>query len=110
MRAQAMRNAEQASKSARCEDCKKEDFVMNRAEGTVVCTNCGLVSQSRIIDEASEWRNFSNDNGEATNSRDRVGGKLNPYVSDFGLNTMVRGSGAREVQIWSERSQMSAAD
>ena len=70
---------------------------MNRAEGTVVCTNCGLVSQSRIIDEASEWRNFSNDNGEANNSRDRVGGKLNPYVSDFGLNTMVRGSGAREV-------------
>ena len=50
-----------------------------------------------MIDEASEWRNFSNDNGEATNSRDRVGGRLNPYVSDFGLSTMVTGSGAPEV-------------
>ena len=83
---------------------------MNRAEGTLVCTNCGLVNQSRIIDETSEWRNFSSENGDGTNARDRVGGRLNPYVSDFGLKTMVKGSGAREVQIWSERSQMSAAD
>jgi len=105
-----MRNAAQAQKEQMCEDCHKADFVMNRAEGTLVCTNCGLVNKSRIIDEASEWRNFSNDNGEANNSRDRVGGRLNPYVSDFGLNTMVRGNGAKEVQMWSERSQMSAAD
>lgn len=77
---------------------------MNRAEGTLVCTNCGLVSQSSIIDEASEWRNFSNENGEANNARDRVGGRLNPYVSDFGLSTMVSGSGAAEVQNWSLRS------
>lgn len=70
---------------------------MNRAEGTLVCTNCGLVSQSRIIDETSEWRNFSNDNGDGPNVQNRVGGRLNPYVSDFGLTTMVRGAGAKEV-------------
>ena len=88
----------------RCEDCNKTNFVINRAEGTLVCTSCGLVSQSRLIDETSEWRNFSNDNGDGTNTRDRVGGKLNPYVSDFGLTTMVKGNGAKEVRIWSERS------
>lgn len=26
-----------------CEECKKSEFVANRAEGTIVCTNCGLV-------------------------------------------------------------------
>lgn len=26
-----------------CEECKKQEFVSNRAEGTIVCTNCGLV-------------------------------------------------------------------
>lgn len=71
---------------------------MNRAEGTLVCIGCGLVKRSRIIDETSEWRNFSNENSEGgANTRDRVGGKLNPYMSDFGLSTMVKGSGAKEV-------------
>lgn len=40
----------------------------------------------------------------------RVGGKLNPYLSDFGINTVVKGNGAREITIWSERTAMSAAD
>ena len=84
--------------STRCEDCHKSDFTMNRAEGTIVCTNCGLVKESRVIDETSEWRNFSNENGDgAGNTRNRVGGKLNPYMSDFGLSTMVKGSGATNV-------------
>mmetsp|Transcript_11404 Transcript_11404/g.15348 ORF Transcript_11404/g.15348 Transcript_11404/m.15348 type:complete len:80 (+) Transcript_11404:360-599(+) len=79
-------------------------MVMNRAEGTLVCTNCGLVNQSRIIDETSEWRNFSSDTGDGTNARDRVGGRLNPYVSDFGLTTMVKGGNCKELQIWSQRN------
>ena len=97
--------------STRCEDCRKSDFTMNRAEGTIVCTNCGLVKESRVIDETSEWRNFSNENGDgAGNTRNRVGGKLNPYMSDFGLSTMVKGSGATNVQQWAERTQMNSAD
>ena len=71
---------------------------MNRAEGTIVCMNCGLVKESKVIDETSEWRNFSNENGDgAGNTRNRVGGKLNHYLSDFGLSTMVKGPGGVEV-------------
>lgn len=81
----------------RCEDCGKTDLVMNRAEGTLVCVNCGLVCQARMIDETSEWRNFSSETGDGTNARDRVGGRLNPYVSDFGLSTMVKGANSREI-------------
>lgn len=58
---------------------------MNRKEGTIVCTSCGLVQKSSIIDETSEWRNFDN----SDNTANRVGGKLNPYLSDFGLSTVV---------------------
>ena len=84
--------------SNRCEDCRKSEFTMNRAEGTIVCINCGLVKASRLIDETSEWRNFSNENSDgAGNTRNRVGGKLNPYMSDFGLSTMVKGNGATNV-------------
>lgn len=57
-----------------------------------MCQNCGIVQQARVIDESSEWRNFSNDNGGGGQSNaNRVGGKLNPYLQDFGLSTMVRG-------------------
>lgn len=92
-----------------CEECKKTEFVCNRAEGTIVCTNCGLVQQARVIDETSEWRNFSNENsGGGQNSMNRVGGKLNPYMSDFGLSTMVKGAGAKEAVMWSQRTAMTA--
>ena len=64
-----------------------------------------------MIDESSEWRNFSNENGDGGhNAKNRVGGKLNPYLSDFGMSTMVKGSGAKEVQMWSERTNFSAYD
>jgi transcription initiation factor TFIIIB Brf1 subunit/transcription initiation factor TFIIB len=56
-----------------------------------VCTACGLVQQSRIIDETSEWRNFGSDHGDGKSNANRVGGRLNPYLSDFGLSTVVKG-------------------
>jgi transcription initiation factor TFIIIB Brf1 subunit/transcription initiation factor TFIIB len=74
----------------KCSDCGKfSEFVVNRKEGTIVCTSCGLVQKSRIIDETSEWRNFSSDDGKS--NPNRVGGKLNPFLSDFGLSTVVKG-------------------
>lgn len=56
-----------------------------------MCTACGLVQQSRIIDETSEWRNFGSDHGDGKSNANRVGGRLNPYLSDFGLSTVVKG-------------------
>jgi transcription initiation factor TFIIIB Brf1 subunit/transcription initiation factor TFIIB len=72
---------------------------MNRKEGTIVCTACGLVQKSRIIDESSEWRNFG-DEGDST--ANRVGGKLNPLLTDFGLSTVV--NGPKELRMWSQRT------
>jgi len=68
-----------------------------------------------VIDDTSEWRNFSNENSDGSgNSRNRVGGKLNPYFSDFGLSTMIAGSKnslvGKELQLWSQRTALTAAD
>jgi hypothetical protein len=65
-----------------------------------------------VIDETSEWRNFSNENGDgAGSSKNRVGGKANPYFSDFGLSTMITGMNApKELQVWSQRTSMNSAD
>ena len=91
----------------KCEDCGRQGkFALNRKEGTIVCTNCGLVAKSQIIDETSEWRNFGD---EGPSSQNRVGGKLNPYLSDFGLSTCVQ-QGPKELKLWSDRTALSSSD
>lgn len=44
---------------------------------------CGVVQESRIIDESSEWRNFS-DKGDGTEDKSRVGGAGNPLIESKG--------------------------
>lgn len=52
-----------------------------------------------MIDETAEWRNFgSDDNGKA--DMNRVGGTVNPYLSNGGLDTNVKGSGADQYARW----------
>jgi hypothetical protein len=49
------------------------------------------VQQSRIIDESSEWRTFSSETSTNGANPSRVGGKLNPYLSNYGIDTQVKG-------------------
>ena len=47
----------------------------------------------------NEWRNFgSDDNGKA--DMNRVGGTINPYLSNGGLDTNVKGTGADQYARW----------
>lgn len=95
-----------------CEECKSKDLVTKSSEGTIVCQSCGLVQQSRIIDEASEWRTFSSETSQGNGANpSRVGGKLNPLLSNFGIDTkLTGGANATEIQKWSDRSSLSAKD
>ena len=89
----------------KCDECKKLDLVINHVEGTIVCRNCGLVQQSRIIDETSEWRTFTSEtSGNNSANPSRVGGKLNPYFSKSGIDTQVKGTNASEIQKWNDRT------
>jgi transcription initiation factor TFIIB len=49
-----------------------------------------VVVESRIIDERSEWRTF-NDKDKEGGDPSRVGGPINPLLSDGGLSTMISG-------------------
>ena len=70
-----------------CTNCHAKDLVIKQREGTIVCQQCGLVNQSRIIDESSEWRTFSSETASSGANPSRVGGKLNPYLSNYGIDT-----------------------
>ena len=81
----------------KCEECKSRDLVIKQREGTIVCEGCGLVQQSRIIDDSSEWRTFSSEASSAGANPSRVGGKLNPYLSNSGIDTQVTGKNSGEI-------------
>ena len=75
----------------KCADCGSSDFVEDHANGDLVCTvwslclprghrlcvpctvltvvivqSCGLVAESHVIDERSEWRSFGDKVGRRT--------------------------------------------
>lgn len=39
-----------------------------------------------------------------------MGGRLNPYLSNYGIDTQVKGQNASEIQKWSDRSSLTAKD
>jgi transcription initiation factor TFIIB len=75
----------------KCIICKAENTVITDFSfGQVVCTNCGAVLDERIIDETSEWRNFSSENpGSGSSDPNRVGGPINPYLDEINLSTTI---------------------
>jgi transcription initiation factor TFIIB len=75
----------------KCTLCKSEDSIITDfTNGQIVCTNCGAVLDDRIIDETSEWRNFSSENPGSSNSNpNRVGGPINPYLDEINLSITI---------------------
>ena len=94
----------------KCDECKSIELLINHVEGTIVCSNCGLVQQERIIDDSSEWRTFSSETSNSGQNPSRVGGRLNPYLSNYGIDTQVKGLNASEIQKWSDRSSLNSKD
>ncbi|CAJ0760005.1 10540_t:CDS:2 [Entrophospora sp. SA101] len=57
-----------------CSQCNNQrpKIIEEYTSGDLVCGDCGLVLEDRIIDTSSEWRNFAN-NDEGNNDPSRVG-------------------------------------
>nr|GEW50311.1 transcription initiation factor IIB-2 [Tanacetum cinerariifolium] len=73
---------------AYCLDCKRDtEVVLNHSAGDTICSECGLVLESHLIDETSEWRTFANEFGD--NDLVRVGGPINILLNDGGLSTVI---------------------
>ena len=86
-------------------------FVTDHSEGHVVCAECGLIQQERIIDEASEWRNFAAEDRTGSANPNRVGGPINPLFSDFGVSTRLADpKGDSGFSKWSLRATTSSSD
>ena len=76
-----MSKAQRDVKEDRCDECGKINcLVVKQHEGTMVCSNCGIVSQLSMIDQTNEKRMFSSDLGSADQSASRVQQRGSPYL------------------------------
>lgn len=70
-----------------CNDCgESKNIIEDYKAGYNVCMNCGCVVGNRIIDEGSEWRNFSDSN---TPNLSRVGSANNPLLDVESYDTVI---------------------
>mmetsp|Transcript_28612 Transcript_28612/g.91240 ORF Transcript_28612/g.91240 Transcript_28612/m.91240 type:complete len:328 (+) Transcript_28612:307-1290(+) len=58
------------------------------APGCCAAQECGLVLEDHAVDESSEWRTFSNSDGNGADPN-RVGGPSNHLLRDGGLGTSI---------------------
>ena len=74
-----------------CERCQAKDtFIEDHIEGTLVCTNCGLVLEENIIPDEYEKRTFESDNNEIK----RVGSSTRPeQAAESGTYLVIRQNG-----------------
>ncbi|XP_050258257.1 transcription initiation factor IIB-2-like [Quercus robur] len=71
-----------------CRDCNQlTEVVFDHSAGDTICSECGLVLEAHSIDETSEWRTFANESNDQDPAR--VGGPMNPLLSDGGLSTVI---------------------
>ena len=76
-----------------CKRCKSKDSVVTVYEiGELVCNQCGLVYEERIIVDEDEQRTFADDKGD--NQIHRVGPPQNPaFGNECGTNLIIRDKG-----------------
>lgn len=71
---------------ALCTDCGNPNVIRDPTRGELICTNCGLVLASHMVDQGPEWRAFSS---EERDKRCRVGSPTDFTRHDKGLSTTI---------------------
>jgi len=74
--------------SKKCPKCGNVNIITDEENGERICSSCGLVLESDIIDMGPEWRAFTSTEKD-TRSRTGLGTSLTLY--DKGLSTVFRG-------------------
>ncbi len=72
----------------KCPECGSINLFINRDKGEVICKDCGLVVEDRMVDHGQEWRDFDSESGGSSERR-RTGGALTYTQYDQGLGTEV---------------------
>jgi len=69
-----------------CPECKCEDLSWNNERGEVICKECGLVLEDKMVDSDDRFRGFDS---ETADKRRRTGAPMSYTQYDQGLGTEV---------------------
>src|SRR3989338_3858916 len=70
----------------KCPECGGINLFWNRDKGEIICKDCGLVIEDKMVDFTHEWREFESDDAE---KRRRTGAPMTYTQFDQGLGTEV---------------------
>ncbi|PIN75532.1 hypothetical protein COV18_03180 [Candidatus Woesearchaeota archaeon CG10_big_fil_rev_8_21_14_0_10_37_12] len=70
----------------KCTDCGSINLFVNRDKGEIVCRDCGLVIEDKMVEFGQEWREF--EDGDSSGRR-RTGAPMTYTQFDQGLGTEV---------------------
>ena len=70
----------------KCPECGGINLFWNKDKGEVICKDCGLVVEDKMVDYSQEWREFDSDGAE---KRRRSGAPMTYTQYDQGLGTEV---------------------
>ncbi|MBW2999660.1 transcription initiation factor IIB [Candidatus Woesearchaeota archaeon] len=70
----------------KCPECAGINLFWNRDKGEVICKDCGLVVEDKMVDFDQEWREFESEDAE---KRRRTGAPMTYTQYDQGLGTEV---------------------
>ena len=70
----------------KCPECGSINLVYKDERGEVICKDCGLVIEEKMIDFTHEWREFDSD---SAGKKGRTGAPLTFTKFDQGLGTSI---------------------
>jgi transcription initiation factor TFIIB len=70
----------------KCPECGGVNLFWNKEKGEVICKECGLVVEEKMVDFGQDWREFDSDGAEL---RRRTGAPITYTQYDQGLGTEV---------------------
>ncbi len=74
----------------KCPECGGINLFWNKEKGEIVCKDCGLVIEDKMVDFGQEWREFDSDQSQ---TKRRTGAPMTYTQFDQGLGTEVGGKG-----------------
>jgi len=70
----------------KCPECGGINLILDKEKGEIICKDCGLVIEEKMIDFSHEWREFDHEQAE---KRRRVGAPMTYTKYDRGLGTSI---------------------
>jgi len=69
-----------------CPECRGKSLAKDYERAEIICNDCGLVIDEKIMDMGPEWRAFDN---EQRQKRSRAGAPMTYTIHDKGLSTVI---------------------